>query len=166
MSAQIIHNLIIILPPLMRPKKPATIANGNSTSITAEIVPHRDEYSETAGFKIKTGNKTYLFIPDIDKWSKWQMSIIDEVKAADMALIDGTFFDSTELPGRNISEVPHPFVEESMNRFSALPSTERSKIRFIHFNHTNPLLKKRSEAKDKVIANGFGLAEEGMIIDL
>ena len=76
------------------------------------------------------------------------------------------FFQNGELPGRDMREVPHPFVEESMQRFSALPSTERSKIRFIHFNHTNPLLKKRSEAKDKLMANGFGLAEEGMIIEL
>ena len=65
-----------------------------------------------------------------------------------------------------MSEVPHPFVEESMQRFAALPASERSKIRFIHFNHTNPLLKKRSVEKDKVKAKGFGVTEEGMIFEL
>ena len=65
-----------------------------------------------------------------------------------------------------MSEVPHPFVEESMNKFSALPDSIKSKIVFIHFNHTNPLLKKDSPEKKEVQAKGFGVAEEGMVIEL
>ena len=141
--------------------------NLNSTfKVTAFKVPHRDEFSETTGFIIESDKKKILFIPDIDKWEKWDRNIEDEIKKADIALLDGTFFENGELPGRNMHEVPHPFVEESMQRFSSLPSTERSKIRFIHFNHTNPLIKNKSAAKDKVMAKGFGLAEEGMIIEL
>ena len=84
----------------------------------------------------------------------------------DVALIDGTFYANDELPGRNMSEVPHPFVEESMQKFSTLPATEKAKIRFIHFNHTNPLLKKESAEKNNVKAKGFGVTEEGMVIEL
>jgi pyrroloquinoline quinone biosynthesis protein B len=53
-----------------------------------------------------------------------------------------------------------------MNRFNDLPVSEKSKIRFIHFNHTNPLLKTASLQKDSVHAKGFGIAEEGMVIKL
>lgn len=56
-----------------------------SLSVTAFTVPHRDEFSETAGFKINSGGKSYLFIPDIDKWNLWNRNIVDEVKNVDAA---------------------------------------------------------------------------------
>lgn len=128
--------------------------------VKAFKVPHRDEFSETAGFKISTGNKEYLFIPDIDKWEKWNRNIMDEVKQADVALLDGTFFENNELPDRKISEVPHPLVTETMKLFSNESSEIKSKIFFIHFNHTNPLLW-NNELKTELIKQGFGIAEQG-----
>ena len=144
----------------------STVHLNTSFSVTPIIVPHRDEFSETVGFKIQSDKKKVLFIPDIDKWEKWNHNIIDEISKCDIALLDGTFYQNGELPGRYMSEIPHPFVEESMKKFDALSAAERSKIVFIHFNHTNPLLKKISAEKDKVTAAGYGVAEEGMIIEL
>lgn len=137
-----------------------------SLKVTPVKVPHRDEFSETVGFVIESEKKKILFIPDIDKWEKWEKDIVAAVGKVDMALLDGTFYKNGELPGRDMSEVPHPFVEESLQKFSSLSSAEKSKIVFIHFNHTNPLLKKESAEKKKVKADGFGVAEEGMIIEL
>lgn len=137
-----------------------------SFKVTPVKVPHRDEYSETVGFIIQSDTKKVLFIPDIDKWEKWERDIAEQIKNVDRALLDGTFYRNGELPGRDMSEVPHPFVEESLQRFSSLSSAERSKIIFIHFNHTNPLLKKQSPEKEKVKTAGFGVAEEGMVIEL
>ena len=144
----------------------STVRLNQSLKVTPIKVPHRDEYSETVGFLIESDKKKILFIPDIDKWEKWGRNITDEIKKVDIALLDGTFYANGELPGRDMSEVPHPFVEESMQRFSSLPSAEKSKIIFIHFNHTNPLLKKESAEKDRVKADGFGVAEQGMLIEL
>lgn len=151
---------------LNRLNSDSTVLLGSSFRITPIRVPHRDEYSETVGFIIQTEKKRVLFIPDIDKWEKWERNIADEVAKSDIALLDGTFYRDGEIPGRNMSEVPHPFVEESLQRFSSLTSAERAKIRFIHFNHTNPLLREKSEEKVKVKTTGFGVAEEGMIIEL
>ena len=39
------------------------------------LVPHRDEYSETVGFRIQGRTKTAVFIPDIDKWERWSVDI-------------------------------------------------------------------------------------------
>jgi len=144
----------------------STVQLAPSFKITPVKVPHRDEYSETVGFIIQSDKKKVLFIPDIDKWEKWERDIVAEVRKADMALLDGTFYKNGELPGRDMSEVPHPFVEESMQKFSSLTSAEKSKIVFIHFNHTNPLLKRHSAEKEKVRKGGFALAEERMIIEL
>ncbi|MEI7736746.1 MAG: MBL fold metallo-hydrolase, partial [Ferruginibacter sp.] len=144
----------------------SSVRLNNQITVTPFNVPHRDEFSETVGYIITTAQKKVLFIPDIDKWEKWNRNITDEIKKVDIAFIDGTFYQNGELAGRDMREVPHPFVSESMNRFSDLLASDKSKIRFIHFNHTNPLLKTASVQKDSVIAKGFGIAEEGMIIKL
>ena len=127
-------------------------------SVTPIEVPHRDEYSETVGFRISGPNKSALFIPDIDKWVKWDRDIIQEINKVDYAFIDGTFFSGSEIGHRNISEIPHPFIEESMNRFESLAPEVRSKIYFIHFNHTNPVLNESSWESKEIEKKGFNLA--------
>lgn len=137
--------------------QPVDISNNK---ITAFTVPHRDEFSETAGFKIQTPTKKYLFIPDIDKWSKWNKNIIDEVKNVDIAMLDATFYSNTELGNRPIAEVPHPLVTETENLFSNENKAIKNKIFLIHFNHTNPLLWDKNTQK-QVLKNGFNIARQG-----
>ena len=79
-------------------------------SVTPMLVPHRDEFSETVGYRIQGPLKTALFIPDIDKWEIWNRSITEEISLVDYALLDATFFDGNELPGRDMADIPHPFV--------------------------------------------------------
>ena len=122
-------------------------------------VPHRGEYSETVGFKIIGLEKSILFIPDIDKWHLWEKSIIDELKKVDVAFLDATFYDGNEVDNRDIAEIPHPFVIESLALFKDLSMEERNKIHFIHLNHTNPLLNHASEAAKEVLAKGFQIAQ-------
>ena len=129
-------------------------------------VPHRAEFSETVGYKIYGPNKTALFIPDIDKWYLWEKSIIDEIKQVDYALIDATFYDSKEVNYRDLSEIPHPFVVESMELFDSTSDEEKKKIFFIHLNHTNPLLDKESDQYKFVKDKGYNVAEEGMKLKL
>lgn len=135
-------------------------------SVTPILVPHRDEYSETVGYIINGPSKKVLFIPDIDKWSKWEEKIEDYISKVDYAFLDATFFNGEELNTRDISKIPHPFVIESMNRFENLSKKEKSKVYFIHFNHTNKLLKENSEEYQKVINAGFNISVEGLIFEL
>jgi pyrroloquinoline quinone biosynthesis protein B len=151
---------------LSRLKKDSSVILSSNFSITPFTVPHRDEYSETVGYKIKGPNKTALFIPDINKWSIWEKRIIDEIAMVDYAFIDATFYDGNEINTRKISEIPHPFVIESMELFKGLPASEKSKIYFIHFNHTNPLLNPQSKQSKNVIKQGFKIARFGQVINL
>ena len=130
------------------------------------LVPHRDEFSETVGFIIEGPHKKLLFIPDIDKWEKWRTDIVSLVKEVDHALIDGTFFSAAEVGNRNIAEIPHPLVEESMKLFDSMPAKEKEKIMFIHFNHTNPLLNEQSEEARLLKSKGFRIAKINLRIDL
>ncbi len=133
--------------------------------VTPLLVPHRDEFSETVGFRVETSEKSLLFIPDIDKWPLWEKDIRAEVARVDVALLDATFYQEGELPNRNMSEIPHPFVAETMALFSLLPAAEKRKIKFIHFNHTNPLLLEGPE-REAVKKLGFQVATEGERIEL
>lgn len=141
----------------MHNEKPITLTP--DISVKPFIVPHRDEFSETIGYLISGTEKSALFIPDIDKWAKWDKSIIDEVKKVDYAFVDATFYDGEEINYRDIAQIPHPFVIESMALFKDLAPEQKSKIHFIHFNHTNPLLKNDSKQSREVLKNGFNIAK-------
>ena len=148
------------------------LSNESKISIDSNVivqpveVPHRAEFSETVGYKIYGPNKTALFIPDIDKWYLWEKSIVDEIKQVDYAIIDATFYDSKEVNYRDISEIPHPFVTESMDLFDSINIKEKNKIYFIHLNHTNPLINKDSDQYKLVRSKGYNVAEEGMKLNL
>jgi pyrroloquinoline quinone biosynthesis protein B len=138
----------------------------NQIQVTPFEVPHRDEYSETVGYRIEGPNKTAIFIPDINKWSAWDRDIAEMIKTVDYALLDATFYADGELGERDMSQIPHPFVSESMQLFADFTAEQRAKVWFIHFNHSNPLLDTNSEASRFVLSEGYKLAVEGVRLPL
>jgi len=144
-------------------KSDSTLSLNERIKIKPFLVPHRDEFSETVGYEITINNKSLIFIPDIDKWERWKINITELIKKVDYAFLDATFYENGELE-RDMSEIPHPFVEESMKLFSKLSNADQQKVHFIHFNHTNPLLIEESTAQKEVLKKGFKIAKEGQII--
>ena len=132
----------------------------SNIDVTPVQVPHRDEYSETAGYIIEGKNKKALFIPDIDKWEKWDRDLSQLAKEFDFLLIDATFYDSKEI-NRDISEIPHPLVTETIDLLSGLNIENRNKVYFIHMNHTNMMLDPDSELSKLVTSKGFNIARLG-----
>tara|TARA_B100000700_G_C14990574_1_gene831085 strand:- start:845 stop:1714 length:870 start_codon:yes stop_codon:yes gene_type:complete len=148
-----------------RLKQDSAVNINTRIKVTPFLVPHRDEYSETVGYKIETLRKSVLFIPDIDKWHLWEKDIAKIITEIDYAFIDGTFYKDGELE-RDMSSIPHPFVVESMEVLKDLSNKDKSKVYFIHLNHTNPLLQKNSLERKTVISKGFNYAKQGMTIRL
>jgi len=138
----------------------------SKVTVTPFLVPHRDEYTETVGYRIDGPNRSAVFIPDIDKWEMWDSDIREVVRAVDYALIDATFFADGELGGRDMSKIKHPFVTESMDVLEGLSKEERARVIFIHMNHTNPLLIDGSPEQAAVERRGFRYAREGLRLDL
>lgn len=143
---------------LLRAETPVEL--GGDLIVIPISVPHRDEFSETVGFKILGAKKSALFIPDIDKWSLWQKDIVTEVKSVDYAFIDGTFFADGEI-NRPIKEVPHPFISETVSLFNNEPLAVKQKIYFIHLNHTNPAHNATSPQRITLEKQGFHFATVG-----
>lgn len=133
--------------------------------VTPQQVPHRDEYSETVGYSIRGPGRAVFFLPDIDSWDRWarehDVLVESVIGAHDVVYLDATFYDDNELPGRDMSAIPHPRIVGMMERFDMLPMRERGKVRFIHLNHTNPARFPDSLARRTVDARGYRVAEEG-----
>ncbi|MGE0455144.1 MAG: MBL fold metallo-hydrolase [Vicinamibacteria bacterium] len=125
--------------------------------VTALRVPHRDELSDTVGFLVKGPSRSLLYVPDIDKWERWERSLAGEVSRVDHALLDATFLDAAEVPGRSLDEIPHPLVPETLRLLSVVPGLlERTLL--THLNHTNALFwdeaRRRALAPARVALDG------------
>ena len=142
------------------------VSIGESVRVVPIRVPHRDEYSETVGYRIEGPRKAALFIPDINKWDVWERRLEEELAKVDFAFLDATFYDTEEVGHRDMAEIPHPFIVETMQRLGGLPSSEKSKVHFIHLNHTNPCLDTTSQAYRSVVDSGFQIAHFGQTLPL
>ena len=132
----------------------------NNLEIVPFTVPHRDEFSETVGYKIIGPNKSALFVPDINKWNLWDKDIVEEVKDVDYAFLDATFFKNGEV-NRSMEEIPHPFVVETLNLFKNESDELKNKIYFIHFNHTNISLQDKNPVIDSISKLGYNFTRFG-----
>jgi pyrroloquinoline quinone biosynthesis protein B len=141
---------------------------GAHVTVTALTVPHRDELSDTVAFVIRGPRRTLLWLPDIDKWEKWDRRLEDVLAGVDVALLDATFYSGGELPDRPLRDVPHPTVEETLARLAAWKPEvgARPRILLIHVNHSNPLLGPGRREARVVEAAGIEVATEGLRLDL
>jgi pyrroloquinoline quinone biosynthesis protein B len=145
-------------PRVVTPEVPFTLTE--RLRATAIVVPHRDEFSDTVAFRVEGPSKKLLFLPDIDRWESWSRPIEEEVAAVDVALLDATFWDMTELPGRDRAQIPHPLVTETIQRLRPLAATRR--IVLVHLNHSNPIVDPESAEARAVREAGLEVGKEGM----
>ena len=145
----------------LRPLAPGETRDlGGGLSVEALAVPHRHEYSDTLAFVVRGPERAVLYLPDIDKWERWEQSLEKVLEGVDVAYLDATFFADGELPGRSMADIPHPFVSETLERLRTRPEL-LAKVRFIHLNHTNPAADPASEAAAVVRAAGAAVARDG-----
>jgi pyrroloquinoline quinone biosynthesis protein B len=130
---------------------------------TAIRVPHRDEDSDTVAYLLQGLSGRLLWLPDIDRWEKWDRRLEDF--AADRALtmfLDGTFFSADEIPGRAITDIPHPLVPDTARRLLA-EGRPAARVYYVHLNHTNRLFWDAAAIRD-LEASGLSVAPEGLRI--
>jgi pyrroloquinoline quinone biosynthesis protein B len=131
--------------------------------VEAVRVPHRDEDSDTVGYFVRGPERTLLWLPDIDKWEKWDRSIAEVLQDRRLtAFLDGTFFDAGEIPGRSIADIPHPLGPETVARVGTRPP---ARTVFVHLNHTNRLLWDAGAVR-ALEQKGYAVAREGERVGL
>ena len=137
-----------------------------SMHINAFLVPHRNELSETVGYRINNKNKTMIYIPDIDSWEDWDIDINTLIKKNDILILDGTFYSKSEIKNRDMKKIPHPSIEHSMDIMNINTLEERNKIYFTHLNHTNKVLDENSIEYKDVITSGYNILRDKKIFTL
>lgn len=128
-------------------------------------VPHRDEVSETVAFVVRGPRRAALWLPDLDAWEAWDRALPEVLAGVDIAWIDGTFWADGELD-RDMREVPHPRIVDTLARLADLPAAERAKVHFIHLNHTNPALRAGSPERARIEAAGMAVGWEGQAVEV
>ena len=134
---------------------------GDQVVVQAVRAPHRDEYADTLGFLISGPNQTVFYLPDTDSWIAWPTPVTELLEQVDVALLDGTFFSTDELPGRRTEEIGHPLIQDSMDLLQDLVDGQGLEVFFTHFNHSNTALDVDSEARQLIENRGFHVLEEG-----
>lgn len=150
-------NLLIIVPGKQE------MQLGPQLWVSAVQVPHRSELSDCVGYIFRsTKGKGLLYVPDCDHWD-WEVVSGRKFECwcreVDYAIIDGTFFSGDELPGRDMSTIPHPCVVSSIEKLKNRPCD----ITFTHMNHSNNMLLPESEEQKLVTSSGFRVGHFGMV---
>jgi pyrroloquinoline quinone biosynthesis protein B len=137
-------------------------ASVGGIDVQAIPVPHRSEHSSACGFSVSVeGEPWLLYTPDIDSWDMWPDAEA-ELTRHRVSLIDAAFSDPNELPLRPMSEVRHPMVPDTIDRFAHIATQRR--LVLTHINHTNALGDPDSAIAKQAIACGFEIAFDGMEI--
>lgn len=103
------------------------------------------------------------------RWDGWHKSPKEYLAGTAVSVIDATFYSPKELPGRDMSKIPHPTVEQTIEALEGMDMEGRvpegKRIVLTHLNHTNPLLRASPE-QQLVLEKGFLIAHLGMQWDL
>ncbi len=137
--------------------------------ITPVQVPHRDELSDTVGFRIEGPSRTVLYVPDTEPWRTWKPPLPDPITLFDgvhVAIIDGTFFSPDELPGRPVTSIGHPLMTETMDLLQTRVTAHTLEAYFTHLNHSNPALDPSTDAARLIESRGFRILRDGQELDL
>jgi len=140
---------------------------GGRVAVAAFPVPHRDEYTDTVAYLIRGPERTALYVPDTDGWDAWTRPLTEVIEeGVDLALLDGTFFSMDELPGRDISQVRHPLMRQTMDLLEPWVKRGDLEVAFTHLNHTNPALEPEGAQRRELWTRGFRVLEEGEEVGL
>jgi len=161
------ENLELREMPLAAPGVPAVdgggwVELGEGVAVAAFPVPHRDEYSDTVAYLIRGPERAVLYVPDTDGWDVWPRPLPEVIgDGVDLALLDGSFFSMGELPGRDITQVRHPLMRQTMDLLERQVEAGEIEVAFTHLNHSNPALVPDGPERREIEARGFRVLEEG-----
>jgi pyrroloquinoline quinone biosynthesis protein B len=143
-----------------------TVELGEGVRVTALPVPHRDEYTDTVGFLIEGPGRSVFYVPDTDSWDAWNPELPERLASIDVALLDGSFYSTAELPGRSVEEIGHPLISGSMDLLEEMVGRGVVEVIFTHLNHSNPALDPGSAESREISRRGFSVLADGQRIAL
>jgi pyrroloquinoline quinone biosynthesis protein B len=135
-----------------------------STELARTLAPEE----ATVGFSFEHRGKSLLVAPSLSgqnsEWTKL-------AAAADISLIDGTFWSDDELSrtgrsSKTARDIGHLPLSGSAGLLEQFPRNARGRRILIHINNTNPILNEDSPEHRAVLDAGFEIAYDGMELKL
>lgn len=123
------------------------------------------------GLEFSQSEKRFLYAPGISgRNADWK----NRANAADLALLDGTFWTDNELievrgsgkTAREIGHVPLSGPDGLLEQLNQSPPARKGRRVLIHLNNTNPVLDESSAASRAVRDSGWEVAYDGMEFEL
>ena len=129
-----------------------------------------DTASESAanvGIEISSGTARLAFVPGAAAITQ---AVMQRLERADVIFFDGTLFRDDEMiatgtgtkTGRRMGHMPLDGPDGSLVTLDGL----RARRIFVHINNTNPILIEGSPERERVIAAGWEIAEDGLEVVL
>lgn len=84
------------------------------------------------------------------------------VRSVDIAFLDGCFYSAAELPGRDITQIPHPLITDTAQR---LGDVAPKHVVMLHMNHSNPCYRDGPERRFAV-DKGLDIGQQGDVYEL
>ncbi len=139
---------------------------GRRTGLKFEAfkVPHREDFTDTYGFKVFDKKSSIVYIPDIKTLSN---NILSRIEGSNALFFEGTFYWEDELwrisgIRRTSTELGHIPMVESL---SILKELQVNLKYYIHLNHTNPTLRSNSDERRTIEKAGLKIAFDGLAIE-
>lgn len=129
-------------------------------TISPQFVQHRRDFTDTCAFHIRGLQRSLFFCPDIDSWEGMQPDLVAVVTSVDVALLDATFYHDEELPGRDMSCIPHPRVVHTVALLKDV--TTETEVVLIHLNHSNCLWVDSELEESLLREDGVRVGRKGM----
>jgi pyrroloquinoline quinone biosynthesis protein B len=125
------------------------------------------EDGANVGIELSAGGGRLLYVPGATAVTP---ALAERLKRADIVFFDGTLFTDDEMivtgtgtkSGRRMGHMP---IDGEDGSLTALADVKARRI-YIHINNTNPILIDGSPQRRKVETAGWGIAEDGMRIEL
>jgi pyrroloquinoline quinone biosynthesis protein B len=129
-----------------------------------------DTASESAanvGIEISSGAARLVYVPGAAAITP---AVQQRLERADVVFFDGTLFTDDEMiatgtgakTGRRMGHMPLDGPDGSLAALAGL----RARCIFVHINNTNPILIEGSPERERVVAAGWEIAEDGLEIVL
>jgi pyrroloquinoline quinone biosynthesis protein B len=125
------------------------------------------EAAVTYAAKVEGGGRTAIVAPGCAEVTD---AVLGKLRGADVLFFDGTLFTDDEMirsglshkTGRRMGHVSVSGADGSLARLSSFPGRRI----YLHINNSNPMLLEDSAERAEVIAAGFEVAEDGMLVEI
>jgi pyrroloquinoline quinone biosynthesis protein B len=136
--------------------------------VSTELARTLSPEEASIGFSFEHGGKSVFIAPSLSgRNSEWTK----QASAADLVLIDGTFWSDDELrrtgrSSKTARDIGHLPISGSGGLLDQFPRGARGRRVLIHINNTNPILDESTPEHRAVLDAGFEIAYDGMEITL